>query len=131
MKQLITILLCLVATCAFSQKKTGWTELDDFHDIVSPVFHTAEKGNYKAAKDSATLVLERAKKWQAAPLPAQADATVFKPLIDRLVIETTAIKVAVEAKKTDEELKLILRKAHNTFHEILGKYNKLTTTSKP
>lgn len=128
MRKIITILFCIIATCSFSQKKTGWQGLDDFYAIVTPVFHTAEKGNFKAAKDSATLVVERAKKWQAAPLPSTADATVFKSLIDRLVAEATAINSAVQAKKTDEELKLVLRKAHNTFHEILGKYKKANPT---
>ena len=127
MRKIITLLLLLVSTFTFSQKKTGWQGLDDFYAIVTPVFHTAEKGNFKAAKDSATLVVDRAKKWQAAPIPSTLDAAVFKPLIDRLVVETTAINIAVQAKKPDEELKLVLRKAHNTFHEILGKYRKVTT----
>ncbi len=120
-------LLFIVAITSFSQEKpTGWKELDNFHAIVAPVFHTAEKGNYHAAKDSALLVLQRAKQWQSAAIPAGLDAAIYKPLIDRLVLETTAVNDAVKANKPDDELKLLLRKAHNTFHEILGKYNKST-----
>ncbi len=126
-KCIVAILFFIVATVSFSQEKlTGWKELDNFHAIVAPVFHTAEKGNFHAAKDSAALVLQRAKQWQSAAIPAGLDAAIYKPLIDRLVTETSAINDAVKANKPDEELKLLLRKAHNTFHEILGKYNKST-----
>lgn len=126
-KYLLVSVLFLVTTVSFSQEKpTGWKELDDFHSIVAPVFHTFEKGNYHAAKDSAGLVLERAKKWQSSTIPSGLDASIYKPLIDRLVSECSFVYDAVQTKKPDEELKPLLRKAHNTFHEILGKYNKST-----
>jgi len=129
-KYFLVVFFALLTTLSFAQTKTAWKELDDFHAIVAPVFHTAEKGNYNAAKDSATLVLKRAELWQAAPIPATLDAAVFKPLIDRLVLECKAINVTVTARKPDDELKLVLRKAHNTFHEILAKYNQSVNKTK-
>jgi len=60
-KYFLLMMLTIITIASFSQEKpTGWKELDDFHTIVAPVFHTFEKGNYHAAKDSAGLVLERA-----------------------------------------------------------------------
>lgn len=128
MKKCILIMVAaLIATISFSQNKTTtWKQLDDFHELVTPVFHTFEKGNYHAAKDSAGLVLERAKKWQAAPIPTELDSKIYKPLLDRLVLECSLVYSTVQAKKPDDELKPLLRKAHNTFHEILGKYTKPT-----
>ena len=106
-------------------KPLQWKEMEDFHVLVAPVFHAAEKGNFQNARDSAGLVLERAKKWQAAAIPSGLDAAIFKPLISRLVLECIAITDAVKANKPDADLKPVLRKAHNTFHEILAKYNQL------
>ena len=125
MKKTIFILFSLMITSTlFAQKeaKISWKELNDFHDLVSPVFHTAEKGNYSSAKDSSNLLFDRALKLNAAPIPAGLASAIYKPLTERLVLETKNIDEAVKTKKTDAELKPLLRKAHNTFHEILGKF---------
>lgn len=125
MKKILFIIFSLILTSTlFAQKeaKISWKELNDFHDLVSPVFHTAEKGNYSTAKDSSYLLLDRAQKLNAAPLPAGLATATYKPLTERLVLETKDIDAAVKAKKTDAELKPLLHKAHNTFHEILGKF---------
>ena len=118
----IVFLIC-IATFSQAKKTIVWKELDSFHEIVVPVFHSAEKGNFHATYDSASLVLDRAQKWQASTIPAGLDSKIYQPLVDRLVIETKAISEAVKAKKSETELKPLLRKAHNTFHEILGKFN--------
>ena len=123
-KIFIPLVILFITLIGFSQEKpSGWKELDDFHAIVAPVFHTFEKGNFHAAKDSAGLVLDRARSWQASNIPPGLDASIYKPLIDKLVAQCLLVYDAVQTKKTDEELKPLLRKAHNTFHEILAKYN--------
>lgn len=120
MKPIITSLLLLIALSTFAQK-TEWKELHSFHAVMSKTFHPAEENNLKPLRDSASLLLERAKIWQQAPIPSGFDAKLTKTSLVKLVADCEAVVKAVKANKSDEELKKLITKTHDTFHEIMEK----------
>ena len=62
-----------------------------------------------------------AKTWQKSVVPVGFKADVTKPILKRLVKECSEIKKAVENKKPESELKAMITKAHDVFHEIMEK----------
>lgn len=124
MKKILIIAICMIATvCAYAQNK-NWKEMHDFHSVMSVTFHPAEDNNLQPVKDSAAALLIKAKAWQNAKVPAGYNATITKPILKRLVAECAAIETAVKLKKPDSDLKEMITKAHETFHEIMEKCRK-------
>lgn len=124
MKKVLFILLSFIfTTTLFAQKEEAiaWKELKDFHDMVSPIYHNAEKGNYATVRDSSKLLLKRAQTLNKASLPEGLNKTTFQPLTEKLVADTKEVNEAVKAKKTDAEIKPLLHQVHEDFHEILEK----------
>jgi hypothetical protein len=124
MKKIVIIAICMIATLgAYSQQK-NWKEMHDFHSVMSATFHPAEDNNLQPVKDSAAALLIKAKAWQNAAVPTGYNATITKPILKRLVAECAAIETAVKLKKPDSDLKEMITKAHETFHEIMEKCRK-------
>lgn len=124
MKKILFILFSFIfTTTLFAQKEEAisWKELKDFHDMVSPIYHNAEKGNYATVRDSSKLLLKRAQTLNKASLPDGLNKTTFKSLTKKLVADTKEVNEAVKAKKTDAEIKPLLHQVHEDFHEILEK----------
>ncbi len=120
MKTLFSLLFLLVASTAFSQK-SDWKEMHDFHGVISKTFHPAEEGNLQPVKDSSAALLSAAKKWQSSKVPAGYDAEVASPILKKLVTDCEEVGKAVKANQSDEELKKLITRTHDTFHEIMEK----------
>lgn len=106
---------------AMAQEKAKWMEMEDFHTVMSTTFHPAEEDNLQPLKEKAGDLLGGAKTWQKSVVPVGFKADVTKPILKRLVKECSKIKKAVESKKPDLELKAMITKAHDVFHEIMEK----------
>lgn len=122
MKKRMMVLFPLVCMMflGYAQKK-DWHELHAFHSVMSKTFHPAEENKLQPTRDNAGELLKRARTWQASAVPAGYKAEVAKPLLTKLVAVCEELQRAVEAKKTDEELKKIITKAHDAFHELTEK----------
>ena len=122
MKKTIFLLLPLVMLTfmARSQKK-DWHELHGFHSVMSKTFHPAEENKLDPTRANAAELLKRARVWQASAVPEGYKAEVAKPMLVKLVASCEELVKAVEAKKSDEELKKGITKAHDIFHEITEK----------
>lgn len=114
---------CILMATAYSQKNK-WKEMEDFHTVMSVTFHPSEEDNLKPLKDSAAVLHHKAKQWKKSDVPNGYDAELTKPVLKRLVAECAAIETAVKIKKPDSELKEMIAKAHDTFHEIMEKCRK-------
>lgn len=124
MKKIVFFAMLFIAsTAAYSQKAT-WKEMHDFHGVMSVTFHPAEDDNLQPTKDSAATLVARAKAWQTSVVPAGYNGKVTKPILKRLVAECAGIETAVKLKKPDSDLKTMITKAHDTFHEIMEKCRK-------
>jgi len=118
---IISSLFLLAANRATAQESFKWTEMNTFHSTAMHSFHGAEEGKLQPTKDSATAMVTKATVWQSSKMPGNVKEMIVKPLLQKLVDECKAIQQAVAAKKSDDELKPLVLKAHHTFHELIEK----------
>lgn len=126
MKQVLFALISAMTFMTVYAQKENWKEMHDFHAVMSKTFHPAEDNNLKPARDNASELLVKAKTWQHSTVPSGYDAVMIKPILKELVADCMAIEDAVKQKKSDSELKNLVIKAHETFHEIMEKCKKET-----
>lgn len=83
----ICLISCLLfaANSSHAQNDSGWKEIEAFHNLVSKAFHTGETGNLKPARDSANIILEKAKQWQPSAVPADYKEQETKKSLQQLV----------------------------------------------
>lgn len=117
---LLMLVFSLVAFAGFSQEAT-WLEMEKFHSVMSVSFHPAEDNNLKPVREKASDLLTKAKEWQSSAAPKGFNGTVTTPILKRLVKQCRLIDVAVKKNKSDAELKKMITKAHDIFHEIKEK----------
>lgn len=118
---LILTIFPLVCQFSFAQKKGDWKEMQDFHAVMSKSFHPAEENNFKPLKQNAGILVIKAKAWQSSEVPDGFNSGITKPILDKLVNQTEMVQSAVQQKKGDAELKKLVTKAHDIFHEIMEK----------
>ena len=121
MKSLFILIALITATSISYSQTPEWKEMKDFHAVMSKTFHPAEENNLQPTKDNAAELLTIAKAWQNSTAPAGYNAPIAKPLLKQLVKDCKEVKKAVAANKTDAELKQLITKAHETFHELTEK----------
>lgn len=124
MKKIVFLAICFIATTTLYAQKAEWKEMHDFHSVMSVTFHPAEDNNLRPVKDSAAVLLAKATAWKKSAVPAGYNDSATRPILKRLVAECAAIKAAVSLNKPDSDLKVIISKAHDTFHEIMEKCRK-------
>lgn len=114
------IVLSFASLPVFSQQ-AKWDEMDNFHAVMSASFHPSEENNLQPLKEKAADLLGKAKAWQKATVPEGYNGAVTKPILKELVKQCKLIKAAVDDNKTDAELKIMITKAHDIFHELKEK----------
>ncbi|MBK6635655.1 MAG: hypothetical protein IPH68_06510 [Chitinophagaceae bacterium] len=120
----IMILLTWLALPVFAQE-AKWIEMENFHAVMSITFHPAEEDNLEPVKKNAAELLSRAKAWQKADAPAGYNGTATQPVLKQLVKQCKLINAAVKKNnKSDAELKIMITRAHDIFHEIKEKCRK-------
>lgn len=106
---------------AQAQSAQKWKEMEAFHQVLSKTYHPAEEGNVKPAKDSASLLLQRAELWQQAAIPAGYKPELTKSVLVKLVASCKDLETAVKLGKSDEVIKAKITTVHDAFHEIAEK----------
>lgn len=124
MKKITAIICSLIFSIVLHAQKAEWNEMNAFHEVMGKTFHPSENGNLKPLKDSASILLIKAKKWQNAKVPQGYNVNVVEPILKQLVAKCTQIKSAVLAKKEDEKLTKLIAEAHEIFHELIEKCSK-------
>lgn len=121
MKKVILMAVCLLAASFGYAQKVEWKAMQDFHAVMSTTFHPAEENNLKPTRANAQKLLLVAQKWQKSTVPAGFNVILAKPVLKKLVKDCSMVAQAVKAKKSDAELKKLITKAHDTFHEFTEK----------
>lgn len=116
------IFMAALLSCpAFAQEmKTGWKELDAFHEMVPKLLHTAIAGDLQPLKQNSAKLLGAAKKWQNSKAPKGSDTPKYKTDLAELVKECIDLDAAVKAEQPDAAIIALADKAHKTFHLILA-----------
>lgn len=117
---MVLIYSFLSLTC-YSQQKTEWKEMEDFHAVMSTTFHPSEENNLQPLKEKADDLVNRAKVWEKSVAPMVFNGIMARPILKRLVKQCKVIKEAVGKNKTDAELKTMITEAHEIFHELTEK----------
>lgn len=120
MKPIIFILLLTICSQVQAQQPE-WKEYKAFYDLVQPVLHPAEYGDLKPVKDSAELLMSRAKAWMESAIPAVYPATAIKKSLAELYRLCGDLVNGIRDHKTDEEIGILAIKVHNKFHYISGR----------
>lgn len=120
----IMILFSWLVLPVFAQE-AKWKAMEDFHAVMSITFHPAEEDNLEPVKKNAAEMLSKAKAWQKADVPAGYNATATQPVLKQLVKQCKLINASVKKNnKTDGDLKIMITRAHDIFHEIKEKCRK-------
>jgi hypothetical protein len=96
--------------------KSGWKELDAFHDVMSAAWHPAMKDSLAPARASVAQLVTAAKTWASAKAPMGCDSPAVKTAIARLVPESEAVAALVARKADDATVKAALKTVHDTYH---------------
>jgi hypothetical protein len=96
--------------------KSGWKELDVYHDVMSAAWHPAKNDSLGPARSSATALVAAAKSWAKSTAPMGCQAPAVKSAIARLVPESEAVAALVARNADDATLKAALKTVHDTFH---------------
>ena len=99
-----------------SHEKSGWKELDAFHDVMSAAWHPARNDSLAPARANAGKLVEAAKAFAKATAPKGCDTTEIKAAVARLVPESEAVAALVARKADDAAVKAALKTVHDTFH---------------
>jgi hypothetical protein len=98
--------------------KSGWAELDTFHDVMSAAWHPAKNDTLAPARASSDKLVAAAKAWNAAKVPMGCEAPAVKTGIAKLVPESEAVAKLVASKAPDATLKAALKTVHDTYHVV-------------
>ncbi len=97
-------------------EKSGWTELDVYHDVMSAAWHPAKNDTLAPARASADKLVAAAKAWNASKAPMGCESPAVKTAIAKLVPESEAVAKLVSSKADDATLKAALKTVHDTYH---------------
>lgn len=121
MKKLIILASFVLTTAAGKAQKAEWKEMHAFHAVMSATFHPSEENKLQPLRDSVAVLVDKAKAWKKSEVPQGYNKEAVKPVLDKLLAECKEIKAAVKENKPDSDLKTMIAKAHDTFHEIMEK----------
>ena len=121
---LLMVFLFLIQQPVYAQQASEWKAMEDFHIVMGATFHPSEENNLGPLKEKAVDLLDKARAWKNAAVPQGYNSYLTKPVLKKLVQECKSIREAVEKNKSDTMLKILITKAHETFHEIKEKCRK-------
>ncbi len=96
--------------------RSGWAELDAFHDVMSAAWHPARNDSLGVARASAGKLVVAARTWAASKAPKGCESPAVKSAIAKLVPETEAVAALVARKAKDAPIKAALKTVHDTYH---------------
>jgi hypothetical protein len=123
MKKIIALSVLIIASSiAFGQhnKMEKWTELKNFHEVMSQTYHPSEEGNFKPIRARAAEMLIKAEALQKSKAPAEFDNESTKAAVNQLVVSVREVKMAIELGNPDSDIKILLAIAHDKFHNLIG-----------
>lgn len=122
MKAIRFALLSLFLTFAFSvnaQSVTSkWTQLHEYHELLSKTFHPAENGNFTAIKNSHDYLVQKAEALDIATMPADLKTPTLVENVAVLKKLTKKLSELITNKAPDVEIMRMFQNVHDVFHKI-------------
>ncbi|MCS7073227.1 MAG: hypothetical protein NZ108_02045 [Bacteroidia bacterium] len=125
MKQTKLLLCCflwlLVQTISAQSIFDKWSELKQFHSVMSQTFHPSEDGDLKPIKARSGEMAQKADALAKSKIPAEFKTKKIQKAVKKLQADSKALdKLVKNPKSTDEQIKKALSGLHDVFHEIVG-----------
>ena len=98
--------------------RSGWKELDAYHDLMAATWHPAQKDDLKPARAKADSLSAAAKAWSDSKAPAACDTKVIKDAIAEVVAGTTKVLHLVHGNAADADLKAAMHDVHEKFEVV-------------
>lgn len=97
-----------------------WTELKNFHQIMSQTFHPSEEGNFKPIKERIGEMVQKADLLAKSAIPNEFNSKEVKQATKDLATDSIKLEKLIKANASDAKIKVALEKLHDVFHKIVG-----------
>jgi hypothetical protein len=114
-------LLAAVASPIAAQEhhaKSGWNELDAYHEIMAATWHPAKDNDLKPIRARADSLAASAKRWAEAKVPTACDTKPIKDAIADVVTGSARVAQLVAAKAADADVRAALHDVHERFEVV-------------
>lgn len=115
------VVFVLATTCTMGQTKTDWKEKNEFHTVMSQIFHQMEEGNYRPIRERSDEFYQKALAWKQSAIPSDfKNIKGIKNNLAKLVEEAKELDQKIKANCSDAAIKDELTEMHDLFHNIAG-----------
>jgi hypothetical protein len=101
-------------------ERDQWSELNEFHKVMSQTFHPSERGNLEPIRLRSGEMVEKALALQKGKIPSSFMIQDVIWAIDNLVSGSTSLHQLIIDKADDKMIIFKLNELHDTFHVIQG-----------
>ena len=98
--------------------RSGWKELDAYHDLMAATWHPAQKDDLKPARAKADSLVAAAKAWRESKVPAACDTKAINDAIGQVVSGSAMVLHLIQRNATDAELKTAMHHVHERFEVV-------------
>ena len=127
------ILMVAIASCGPKKKEKRhemavdenvWPEMESFHAVMADAYHPfSSDKNLEPIKSLAQDLAVEAEKWAEAPLPARVNSEDVKTTLEKIKTDSRRLADMIKAGAKDEEIASALTALHDSFHEVMEKWN--------
>lgn len=122
MKALRLALVLLVTTFAFQMNAqsaaTKWSQLNEYHELLSKTFHPAENGNLNAIKNAHDYLVQRSEALDVTMMPSELKSETLIAQVGVLKKMTKKLSELITNKAPDVEIMRTFQNVHDIFHKI-------------
>ena len=98
--------------------RSGWKELDAYHDLMAATLHPAKENDLKPTRAKADSLSAVAKAWSESKAPKACDNKAIKDAIAEVVVGTTKVLHLVHGNAADADLKAAMHDVHERFEVV-------------
>jgi hypothetical protein len=122
MKALRLAIVLLVTTFAFQMNaqsaSTKWSQLHEYHELLSKTFHPAENGNLNAIKNAHDYLVQRSEALDVTMMPSELKSETLIAQVGVLKKMTKKLSELITNKAPDVEIMRTFQNVHDIFHKI-------------
>lgn len=107
-----------VQTISAQSVTSKWTQLHEYHELLSKTFHPAENGNFTAIKNSHDYLVQKAEALDVATMPTDLKTPVVVENVAVLKKLTKKLSELITNKAPDVEILRTFQNVHDVFHKI-------------
>lgn len=112
------VAILAVQTISAQSVTSKWTQLHEYHELLSKTFHPAENGNFTAIKNSHDYLVQKSEALDIATMPADLKTPIVVENVAVLKKLTKKLSELITNKAPDVEILRTFQNVHDVFHKI-------------